>query len=301
LERRRVRKEERAKAREEKRDEEDVIPESEDDEEDEDFQRTLAKFQGKKIDLKSATDLIGEGENKLDTRTPEERAREVVEQRAERKRLEEERKKIEESKEKDSETKDEETQNLKLIPPPEIELEEEEEEAPAEEVERAVKRTEAATQRRREINESYKRLKVLQEEKKQIEENPDIPQTGKEHRLKPIEDEIRSLYQTILTGNLTTVEAYDNLMAKLLDRNAKSTIPKGRNLPEILQKDFNTILLSLGITNSKKVSNEKAFKILTGEIDPTHGEVIIGSKMRLSVLKQDHFAYEEIFKIDLNI
>ena len=34
-------------------------------------------------------------------------------------------------------------------------------------------------------------------------------------------------------------------------------------------------------------------KILAGEIEPNKGEVIIEPHKRLSVLKQDHFAYDE--------
>ena len=54
-----------------------------------------------------------------------------------------------------------------------------------------------------------------------------------------------------------------------------------------------------GLIGANGAGKSTFIKILTGEIDPTHGEVIIGSKMRLSVLKQDHFAYEENTVLDV--
>src|SRR4051794_35508200 len=35
-------------------------------------------------------------------------------------------------------------------------------------------------------------------------------------------------------------------------------------------------------------------KILSGEIEPTTGQVILGHDCRLSVLKQDHYAYDDV-------
>jgi ATPase subunit of ABC transporter with duplicated ATPase domains len=54
-----------------------------------------------------------------------------------------------------------------------------------------------------------------------------------------------------------------------------------------------------GLIGANGAGKSTFIKILTGEIDPTHGEVIIGPKMRISVLKQDHFAYEENTVLDV--
>lgn len=54
-----------------------------------------------------------------------------------------------------------------------------------------------------------------------------------------------------------------------------------------------------GLIGANGAGKSTFIKILTGEIDPTHGEVIIGPKMRVSVLKQDHFAYEENTVLDV--
>lgn len=54
-----------------------------------------------------------------------------------------------------------------------------------------------------------------------------------------------------------------------------------------------------GLIGANGAGKSTFIKILTGEVDPTHGEVIVGPKMRISVLKQDHFAYEENTVLDV--
>ena len=48
-----------------------------------------------------------------------------------------------------------------------------------------------------------------------------------------------------------------------------------------------------GIIGAKGAGKSTFLKILAGEIEPNKGEVIIEPHKRLSVLKQDHFAYDE--------
>ena len=48
-----------------------------------------------------------------------------------------------------------------------------------------------------------------------------------------------------------------------------------------------------GIIGANGAGKSTFLKILSGEIEPNKGEVIIEPHKRLSVLKQDHFAYDE--------
>ncbi len=49
-----------------------------------------------------------------------------------------------------------------------------------------------------------------------------------------------------------------------------------------------------GLIGANGAGKSTFVKILSGEIDPTEGEVIIPGGMRMSVLKQDHFEYDDI-------
>lgn len=48
-----------------------------------------------------------------------------------------------------------------------------------------------------------------------------------------------------------------------------------------------------GIIGANGAGKSTFVKILSGDLDPTEGEVIFNKNQRMSVLKQDHFAYEE--------
>ena len=48
-----------------------------------------------------------------------------------------------------------------------------------------------------------------------------------------------------------------------------------------------------GIIGANGAGKSTFLKILSGEIEPNRGEVIIEPNKRLSVLKQDHFAYDD--------
>ena len=54
------------------------------------------------------------------------------------------------------------------------------------------------------------------------------------------------------------------------------------------QGEFATIVGSNGAGKSTFL------KLLCGELEPTHGSVTIPDTVRMSVLKQDHFAYDSI-------
>lgn len=48
-----------------------------------------------------------------------------------------------------------------------------------------------------------------------------------------------------------------------------------------------------GVIGANGAGKSTFLKILSGELEPSKGEIIIDSKCRMSVLKQDHYAYEE--------
>src|SRR5690625_1325108 len=48
-----------------------------------------------------------------------------------------------------------------------------------------------------------------------------------------------------------------------------------------------------GLIGANGAGKSTFLKILSGEIEPTHGEVIITSGERLAVLEQDHFAFDD--------
>ena len=54
-----------------------------------------------------------------------------------------------------------------------------------------------------------------------------------------------------------------------------------------------------GLIGANGAGKSTFLKILTGEVEPTHGEVIIGPRMRMSFLKQNHFAYDEHTVLDV--
>lgn len=53
-----------------------------------------------------------------------------------------------------------------------------------------------------------------------------------------------------------------------------------------------------GVIGANGAGKSTFLRILSGELEPSKGEVAIGDKCRLSVLKQDHFAYEELTVLD---
>lgn len=53
-----------------------------------------------------------------------------------------------------------------------------------------------------------------------------------------------------------------------------------------------------GIIGANGAGKSTFLKILAGEIEPNKGEVILGPNVRLSMLKQDHFAYEDNLVVD---
>ena len=55
---------------------------------------------------------------------------------------------------------------------------------------------------------------------------------------------------------------------------------------------------NITINNSGKYGDNSILKILSGEIEPNKGEVILDKGERLSILKQDHFAFEGYTLID---
>ena len=48
-----------------------------------------------------------------------------------------------------------------------------------------------------------------------------------------------------------------------------------------------------GVIGANGAGKSTFLKILSGELEPTKGEVVVDEKSRMSVLKQDHFAYEQ--------
>ena len=53
-----------------------------------------------------------------------------------------------------------------------------------------------------------------------------------------------------------------------------------------------------GLIGANGSGKSTFLKILSGEIDPSSGEVIIGPNMRLAVLRQDHFAFDDSTVMD---
>ena len=53
-----------------------------------------------------------------------------------------------------------------------------------------------------------------------------------------------------------------------------------------------------GIIGANGAGKSTFLRILCGELEPSRGEVFIPSTVRMSVLKQDHFAYEEYSVLD---
>ena len=53
-----------------------------------------------------------------------------------------------------------------------------------------------------------------------------------------------------------------------------------------------------GIIGANGAGKSTFLKVLSGEIEPSKGEVILDKGERLSILKQDHFAYEDYTVID---
>ena len=53
-----------------------------------------------------------------------------------------------------------------------------------------------------------------------------------------------------------------------------------------------------GLIGANGAGKSTFLKVLSGEIEPSKGEVILDKGERLSVLKQDHFAYEDFTIID---
>ena len=53
-----------------------------------------------------------------------------------------------------------------------------------------------------------------------------------------------------------------------------------------------------GIIGANGAGKSTFLRILSGDLEPTSGEVIIDKRTRMSVLKQDHFAYDEQTVLD---
>ena len=53
-----------------------------------------------------------------------------------------------------------------------------------------------------------------------------------------------------------------------------------------------------GIIGANGAGKSTFFKLLCGELEPATGDISIPSDIRMSVLKQDHFAFEEFTVLD---
>ena len=53
-----------------------------------------------------------------------------------------------------------------------------------------------------------------------------------------------------------------------------------------------------GLIGANGAGKSTFLKVLSGEIEPNTGEVNIPSNLRLSTLKQDHYAYDETTVLD---
>ena len=71
----------------------------------------------------------------------------------------------------------------------------------------------------------------------------------------------------------------------------------GRKLFEDVNIKF-TPGICYGLIGANGAGKSTFVKILSGEMDPTEGEVILDKKKRLAVLKQDHYAHEEDMVLD---
>ena len=53
-----------------------------------------------------------------------------------------------------------------------------------------------------------------------------------------------------------------------------------------------------GLIGANGAGKSTFLKILSGELEPTNGEVIMNDGERLSVLQQDHFKYDQYMVLD---
>ena len=53
-----------------------------------------------------------------------------------------------------------------------------------------------------------------------------------------------------------------------------------------------------GIIGANGAGKTTFFKLLAGELEPTKGDITIPENLRMSVLKQDHFAFDEYTVLD---
>ena len=53
-----------------------------------------------------------------------------------------------------------------------------------------------------------------------------------------------------------------------------------------------------GIIGANGAGKTTFLRILSGELEPSTGEVIVSANQRMSVLKQDHFQYDEYTVLD---
>ena len=53
-----------------------------------------------------------------------------------------------------------------------------------------------------------------------------------------------------------------------------------------------------GVIGANGAGKSTFLRILSGDLEPSTGEVIVAPKTRMSVLKQDHYAYDEFTVLD---